>query len=92
MERHLVKHGATMDIHTASYLGDLKAVKSFLKRSPRLLDQGYPSAPRDPIDARVADFKLPAALAKKVARLKVRSPELVRTRLLQIRRYWIDRW
>ncbi|MGB0578406.1 MAG: ankyrin repeat domain-containing protein [Limisphaerales bacterium] len=145
------RHGATMDIHTAAYLGDLKTVKRFLRQRASLLNQGHPTTVREVIDPKIRDFKLSATLKRKVdhieaqaqaelskqvkraravlddpkqrrwdhemayqafqspyrkavnelqylihdvvkGRLTVRSPELVRTRLLLTRRHWLNRW
>ena len=37
---YLLQHGATIDIHTAAYLGDFDAVHSLLENDPALLNEG----------------------------------------------------
>ena len=39
---YLMERGAVIDIHTAAFLGDLRGVKSFLKRQPESLNEGHP--------------------------------------------------
>lgn len=65
-----VRNGATMDIHTAAYLGDLKTVKKFLRQRSGLLNQGHPTTVREVIEPKIRNFKLPATLARKVARIE----------------------
>lgn len=38
----LLTKGATIDIHTAAFLGDLDSVKQFLKKKRKLLNEGHP--------------------------------------------------
>ena len=38
----LLSKGAKLDIHTAAFLGDCGGVKRFLKRKPKLLNDGHP--------------------------------------------------
>jgi hypothetical protein len=38
----LLKKGAEVNIHTAAFLGDCDLVKSFLKKKPKLLNDGHP--------------------------------------------------
>ena len=38
---YLLQHGATIDIHTAAYLGDYDAVCSLLDSNPSLINRGY---------------------------------------------------
>ena len=38
---YLLRHGATIDIHTAAYLGDYDVVCSHLNKDPNLVNSGY---------------------------------------------------
>lgn len=38
---YLLQHGATIDIHTAAYLGDYDAVQSHLDNDPNFVNSGY---------------------------------------------------
>ena len=41
MADYLLQHGATIDIHTAVYLGDYDSVRSHLDNDPSLVNSGY---------------------------------------------------
>ncbi len=53
---YLLSKGATLDIHTAAFLGDLNGVKQFLKRSRKQLNAGHPQYVMADKDAAVTFF------------------------------------
>ncbi len=78
---YFARQGAGFDIHSAAYLGDISTVRRYLKREPRLLDQGYPSTVRQPVDPSFAAFELPQWLQKKVATVEQRIQSILREEL-----------
>ncbi|MEM8679096.1 MAG: ankyrin repeat domain-containing protein, partial [Planctomycetota bacterium] len=54
----LVENGATTDLHSAAYLGDVRSVERALRAQPDRVDEPYPARRRQPLQRHSVDAPL----------------------------------